>query len=43
METLAGIWIWPEAPVNDESRHKPIQLGHKKDLPPDKIGMRNQA
>ena len=26
---LAGIWIWPEAPVNDESSHKPIQLGHK--------------
>ena len=32
METLAGIWIWPEAPVNDESRLNPRSPYYKLDL-----------
>jgi hypothetical protein len=42
METSAGIWIGPEAPVNDASHRIRASSGHLSDVPLNRIEMRNQ-
>jgi hypothetical protein len=43
VETPAGIWIWPKAPVSDEAADKRAQLGHISDPPANKIGISHQG